>query len=41
MVRPEDPNRGWPIRFVPLDEHLERNKMLTKDEITQLLGSDG
>jgi len=41
MVKPEDPNRGWPIRFVPLDEHLERNKMLTKDEITQLLGSDG
>jgi hypothetical protein len=36
-----DPNRGSPIRFVPLDEHVQRNKVMTKQEITQLLGSDG
>jgi len=40
MVKPDDPDRDWPIRFVPLDEHLERNKVLTKSEVTQLLGRD-
>jgi|GEM_PF-6881647 len=37
MVKSDDPNRGWPIRFVPLDEQLERNKILTKHEVAQLL----
>jgi len=41
MIKPKDPSRGWPIRFVPLDEHLDRNKVLTKNEVAQLLGSDG
>jgi hypothetical protein len=37
MVKPDDPNLGWPVRFVPLDEQLERNKLFTKHEITELL----
>ena len=40
MVKPEDPSRDWPIRFVPLDEHLERNKVLKMNDITQLIGRD-